>query len=98
MTDRMKYAESDFRHHTMKIRAMLADVAQHAREDISKIDNPKAQALFETTAEVLSGLSEHMSMPRRDPSRLGNSSVPPPPVLDYGTADKAKMRNATGTE
>lgn len=56
MADRMKYAENDFRHHTMKIRGMLADVARHAREDISKIDNPKAQALFETTAEVLSGL------------------------------------------
>ncbi len=28
----------------------------HAREDVSKIDDPKAEALFETTAEVLQGL------------------------------------------
>ena len=28
----------------------------HAREDIGKISEPKAQALFETTAEVCTGL------------------------------------------
>ena len=31
---------------------MLID---HLRGDIKKIDDPKAQALFETTAEVISG-------------------------------------------
>jgi hypothetical protein len=35
---------------------MLDETATHAREDVSKISNPKAQALFETTAEVLKGL------------------------------------------
>jgi len=35
---------------------MLNDVAKHAREDVSKVSDPKAQALFETTAEVLKGL------------------------------------------
>jgi hypothetical protein len=35
---------------------MLADVARHAREDVRKVDDPRAQALFETTAEVLTGL------------------------------------------
>ena len=35
---------------------MLTDVINHAREDVSKISDPKAQALFETTAEVLVGL------------------------------------------
>ena len=28
----------------------------HAREDIAKVNDPRAEALFETTAEVLSGL------------------------------------------
>jgi hypothetical protein len=37
---------------------MLGDVAEHAREDISKIHEPRAQALFETTAEVLIGLQK----------------------------------------
>jgi hypothetical protein len=35
---------------------MLYAVVTHAREDIGKISEPKAQALFETTAEVCSGL------------------------------------------
>jgi hypothetical protein len=29
---------------------------QHVRDDVEKVDDPKAQALFETTAEVLNGL------------------------------------------
>jgi hypothetical protein len=48
--------ENDPRHHTARLRAMLQDVVTHAREDIGKISEPKAQALFETTAEVCSGL------------------------------------------
>jgi len=35
---------------------MLHDVVQHAREDVDKVDDPRAKALFETTAEVLTGL------------------------------------------
>jgi hypothetical protein len=35
---------------------MLSETAQPCREDVGKITEPKAQALFETTAEVLSGL------------------------------------------
>lgn len=34
---------------------MLEDVVTHARED-GKIDDPNAQALFETSAEVCTGL------------------------------------------
>ena len=56
MTDRMQYGENDPRHHTAKLKQMLTDVINHAREDVSKINDPKAQALFETTAEVLTGL------------------------------------------
>jgi hypothetical protein len=36
---------------------MLTEVVRHAREDIGKIEEPKAQALFETTAEVCTGLT-----------------------------------------
>ncbi|MEW2633884.1 hypothetical protein AB0903_20065 [Streptomyces sp. NPDC048389] len=35
---------------------MLDQVVQHAREDIGKVGDPKAEALFETTAEVCTGL------------------------------------------
>lgn len=48
--------EIDLHHHTAKIKAMLTDIIDHVREDVNKVDEPKAQALFETTAEVLNGL------------------------------------------
>ena len=48
--------ESDPRHHTAKIEDMLNGVIAHAREDVSKVEDPRARALFETTAEVLTGL------------------------------------------
>jgi hypothetical protein len=56
MSDRMRFSEDDPRHHTVKLKQMLSDVVDHAREDVSKVTDPKAQALFETTAEVLIGL------------------------------------------
>ena len=50
------YPESDPRHHTANIKAMLEDLVTHLRADTSKFQEPKAQALFETSAEVLTGL------------------------------------------
>ncbi len=43
-------------HHTQKIKARMRQLIEHLREDIGKITEPKAQALFETSAEVLAGL------------------------------------------
>ncbi|MDX6433973.1 MAG: hypothetical protein QOE54_6339 [Streptosporangiaceae bacterium] len=57
MTDRMQYSEDDPRHHTIKLHDMLTGVAEHARQDVGKVREPKAQALFETTAEVCRGLA-----------------------------------------
>jgi hypothetical protein len=56
MTHPMQYAEGDPRHHTLKIKDMLNETMQHMREDVGKVSDPKAQALFETSAEVLHGL------------------------------------------
>ncbi|MCB8984367.1 MAG: hypothetical protein H6659_11115 [Ardenticatenaceae bacterium] len=50
------YPENDPRHHTQTIQARLDDLIDHLRQDIQKVDEPKAEALFETTAEVLEGL------------------------------------------
>ncbi len=50
------YAESDPRHHAGNIKRMLNDVAIHVRDDIQKVQDPQAEALFETTVEVLEGL------------------------------------------
>jgi hypothetical protein len=54
--NRERFAEDDPRHHTIKIRGMLSDIRDHLREDIGKINEPRAEALFETTAETLDGL------------------------------------------
>lgn len=35
---------------------MLQDVMQHIRDDIGKIDEPQAKAMFETSAEAIDGL------------------------------------------
>jgi hypothetical protein len=58
MTDRTQIPESDPRHHTAKIKQMLTEIMEHARQDVGKVTDPRAQALFETTAEVLAGLKK----------------------------------------
>ncbi len=50
------YREDDPRVHAERIKGMLSDVVEHVRSDVTKVNEPKAQALFETTAEVLKGL------------------------------------------
>ena len=55
-TTNKAYPENDPRHHTQNIKGMLDEAARHCREDVGKIEDPRAQALFETTAEVLKGL------------------------------------------
>ncbi|HET8649891.1 MAG TPA: hypothetical protein VFL95_07615 [Gemmatimonadales bacterium] len=56
MTNQQNYPETDPRYHTARLKQMLRNTAEHAREDIEKVDDPRARALFETTAEVLIGL------------------------------------------
>lgn len=38
------------------IRSGLQEMVDHLRKDISKVEDPKAKALFETSAEVIKGL------------------------------------------
>ena len=52
----MVYTEDNPRYHVVKVRGMLNAVMRHCREGIEKVSEPKAQTLFETTAEVLDGL------------------------------------------
>jgi hypothetical protein len=51
-----KFAENDPLHHTTRLKRMLTEVIDHTRQDISKVSDEKAKALFQKTAEVLSGL------------------------------------------
>ena len=54
--NRERFAEDDPRHHTIRIRDMLSEVRDYLREDIGKINEPRTEALFKTTAETLDGL------------------------------------------
>jgi hypothetical protein len=49
-------ASKDPRAHTANVRKEFRELIDHLRGDINKIDEPKAQALLETAAEVLTGL------------------------------------------
>jgi hypothetical protein len=42
--------------HTQKIKVRMRQLIDHLRKDVGKVTEPKAQALFETSAEVLTGL------------------------------------------
>jgi len=56
--NRLQFTENDPRHHTAKLKGMLSQIIQHAREDVMKIDDPRGRALLEVTAEVLEGLAK----------------------------------------
>ena len=43
-------------YHAQNIQRMLNDLIQHVRADVGKVEEPKFQALLETSAEVLIGL------------------------------------------
>lgn len=45
-------------HYAAEIKLRLVQVVELARSSISRVDDPKAQALFETTAEVCIGLGK----------------------------------------
>lgn len=47
---------SDGKAHSENIRSGLNEMVVHLRKDVLKVDEPKAKALFETSAEVLLGL------------------------------------------
>jgi hypothetical protein len=40
------------------MRQRLDETITHLREDIEKVDEPQLKAMFETSAEVLTGLSK----------------------------------------
>ena len=59
--DRTSYdrgQDGDPRYHTQRLRAQLTDMIGHLREDVEKFDEPQLKAMFETSAEVLSGLAK----------------------------------------
>ena len=49
-------SQKDPRHDTQKMKLRLQEMVTPLREDIRKVDEPQLAAMFETSAEVLSGL------------------------------------------
>ena len=54
----MQASDGDPRHHTQKMKMRLQETIDHLRQDIAKVDEPQFKAMFETSAEVLTGLSK----------------------------------------
>ena len=49
-------ASKDPRAHAANVRGEFTKLIQHLRDDVEKVDDAKGRALFETAAEVLTGL------------------------------------------
>jgi hypothetical protein len=43
------------------MKTRLQEIVTHLREDIQRVDEPQLKAMFETSAEVLSGLMKAFS-------------------------------------
>lgn len=56
MANQLIFSESDPARCAAKIRERLTELAHDLRAGVDKVSDPKAQALFETTSEVLLGL------------------------------------------
>lgn len=56
MIDPKTLPENEPHRHTMQVRAWLTEIAEHLHQDVEKVDDPAFQMLFESTAEVLTGL------------------------------------------
>jgi hypothetical protein len=57
----MSHDEGNPRHHTAKMKKRLDEMITHLRADIEKVNEPQFKAMFETSAEVLGGLSKAFS-------------------------------------
>ena len=53
-----KSASSDPLKHTANIKKEFKKLSDHLREDVEKVDDPRAKALFEVSAEVIDGLEK----------------------------------------
>ena len=49
---------SNPKEHTSNIKEEFGKLIDHLREDVEKVDDPQAKALFEVSAEVIGGLQK----------------------------------------
>ena len=53
-----KSASSNPLEHTANIKEEFRKLSDHLREDVEKVDDPQAKALFEVSAEVIDSLEK----------------------------------------
>lgn len=53
-----KSSSEDPKEHTRNIKEEFKKLSDHLREDVEKVNDPKAKALFEVSAEVIDGLEK----------------------------------------
>jgi hypothetical protein len=56
MATNVRETNRDAKVHTANIRSEMQQLVDHLRRDIDIVDEPRAKAMFETTAEALLGL------------------------------------------
>jgi hypothetical protein len=56
-----KTSSSNPKDHTAKLKEQFKGISLHLREDVEKVDDPQAKALFEVSAEVIDGLYKAFS-------------------------------------
>ena len=52
---------TDARVHARNIKSQLHELIEHLRRDVERVDDARARALFETSAEVITGLEKAFS-------------------------------------
>ena len=62
--------------HSAHIQRQLDELIQHARADVTRVAEPRFQALLETTAEVLTGLKTAYQHYGRKSERAWGSGDP----------------------
>jgi len=72
--------------YTPKIKKRLGRLIKNLRNDVEYVVEPKAQALFETAAEVLLGWRRPLSTTRKRPKRPGGRAAGPPRTDRSGIA------------
>jgi hypothetical protein len=56
MATNVRETSRDAKVHTANLRSEMQQLIDHLRRDVEMVDEPRAKAVFETSAEVLLGL------------------------------------------
>ena len=84
-------SESNPIRHTLRIKGQMRQIINNLREDVGKVTEPKAQALFETSAEVITGLIKAFD----DYEKKSEAAWRPEPVASRPKAKTSELHDDT---